>query len=83
MFGAKSGDYVFYRDYVDKAGLLTANATSPYALSFINLEKTGPIGDRHAPCRCAWRDPFHVTDRNRADDRAWDESTEGRQRSRV
>ena len=43
MFGAKSGDYVFYRDYVDKAGLLTANATTPYALSFINLEKTGPI----------------------------------------
>jgi hypothetical protein len=43
VFGAKSGDIVFYRDYADKAGLLTANATTPYAASFINLEETGPI----------------------------------------
>lgn len=42
-FGAKSGDIVFYHDLVDKYGLLTANATTPYALSFINLEETGPI----------------------------------------
>ena len=42
-FGAKSGDIVLYRDLVDKYGLLTANATTPYALSFINLEETGPI----------------------------------------
>ncbi|MBV8137571.1 MAG: DUF1254 domain-containing protein [Deltaproteobacteria bacterium] len=43
VFGAKSGDIVLYRDYADKAGILTANATTPYAGSFINLEKTGPI----------------------------------------
>ncbi|MUM30095.1 DUF1254 domain-containing protein, partial [Mycolicibacterium sp. CBMA 295] len=43
VFGAKSGDIVFYRDYKDKAGILTANATTPYATSFINLSETGPI----------------------------------------
>lgn len=42
-FDAKSGDIVFYPDLADKYGLLTANATTPYALSFINLEETGPI----------------------------------------
>ncbi len=42
-FGAASGDIVHYRDTVDKYGLLTANTTTPYALSFINLEETGPI----------------------------------------
>jgi len=43
VFGAESGDIVFYPDYVSKLGLLTANATTPYALSFINLEETGPV----------------------------------------
>jgi hypothetical protein len=42
-FGAKSGEIVYYPDYVSKLGLLTANATTPYALSFIRLEDTGPI----------------------------------------
>ncbi|WP_083241212.1 DUF1254 domain-containing protein [Methyloceanibacter stevinii] len=42
-FGASSGDIVLYRDTQDKYGLLTANTTTPYALSFINLEETGPI----------------------------------------
>jgi hypothetical protein len=42
-FGAKSGEIVYYPDYQSKLGLLTANATTPYALSFINLEETGPI----------------------------------------
>ena len=41
--GAKFGDIVFYPDYFSKLGLLTANATTPYALSFINLAETGPI----------------------------------------
>jgi hypothetical protein len=43
VFAAKSGDIVYYRDYADKAGLLTANAVTPYALSFIDLVETGPI----------------------------------------
>ncbi len=42
-FGARSGEIVYYPDYVSKLGLLTANATTPYALSFINLAETGPI----------------------------------------
>ena len=42
-FGAKSGDIVYYANYAAKLGLLTANATTPYALSFINLAETGPI----------------------------------------
>lgn len=43
VFKAKSGDIVHYPDYVSKLGLLTANTTTPYALSFINLSETGPI----------------------------------------
>jgi len=43
VFKAKSGDIVYYPDYVSKLGLLTANATTPYALSFIRLDETGPI----------------------------------------
>ncbi|MEM7283694.1 MAG: DUF1254 domain-containing protein [Pseudomonadota bacterium] len=43
VFDAKSGDIVLYLDTIDKYGLLTANTTTPYALSFINLSDTGPI----------------------------------------
>jgi hypothetical protein len=41
--GAKSGDIVLYRGVEDKYGLLTANITTPYVLSFINLQETGPV----------------------------------------
>jgi hypothetical protein len=43
IFGARSGDIVYYPDYVSKLGLLTANATTPYALTFIDLTEAGPI----------------------------------------
>jgi hypothetical protein len=43
IFDAQNGDIVFYLDYVSKLGILTANATTPYAVSFINLAETGPI----------------------------------------
>lgn len=43
QFEAKSGDIVVYKTYQDKLGLLTANATTPYALSFIRLNEEGPI----------------------------------------
>ena len=36
-------DYVDYLDFKDKLGLLTANATTPYSIAFINLAKTGPL----------------------------------------
>ena len=42
-FGAGNLDYVDYLDYKDKLGLLTVNATTPYAMAFPNLEKTGPL----------------------------------------
>lgn len=43
VFGATSSDIVVYNTYEDKLGILTANATTPYMLSFINLSKTGPF----------------------------------------
>jgi hypothetical protein len=42
-FGAGNLDYVDYLDFKDKLGILTANATTPYAITFPNLEKTGPL----------------------------------------
>ena len=42
-FGAGDLDYVDYLDFQDKLGLLTANATTPYSISFVNLAKTGPL----------------------------------------
>ena len=42
-FGAGDLDYVDYLDFKDKLGLLTANATTPYSISFVNLAKTGPL----------------------------------------
>ncbi|AFD06997.1 DUF1254 domain-containing protein [Solitalea canadensis] len=43
VFGATSNDLVLYNTYEDKLGILTANATTPYILSFFNLAKTGPM----------------------------------------
>jgi hypothetical protein len=43
IFGAKSGDVVIYDDFVSKRGILTANATTPYVISFFNLAETGPV----------------------------------------
>jgi hypothetical protein len=40
-FGAGSGDLVVYESYEDKLGLLTANATTPYLVSFVDLKETG------------------------------------------
>jgi hypothetical protein len=42
-FGAGDLDYVDYLDFKDKLGLLTANATTPYSIAFLNLAKTGPL----------------------------------------
>jgi len=42
-FGAKSGDVIIYNDFVSKRGILTANATTPYVVSFFDLAKTGPV----------------------------------------
>lgn len=42
LFGASSNDLVFYNSYEDRLGILTANATTPYIITFIDLLKNGP-----------------------------------------
>jgi len=42
VFDAHSGDLVVYKTYEDKLGVLTANATTPYIIAFIDLSKMGP-----------------------------------------
>jgi hypothetical protein len=42
VFGAKLGELVLYNNYKDKLGILTANFTTPYIITFANLEK-GPV----------------------------------------
>lgn len=42
VFGASSNDLVIYNSYQDKLGILTANATTPYIIDFIDLAKNGP-----------------------------------------
>lgn len=41
--GAKFGEILYEADYISKLGLLTANATTPYAIAFIDLVKNGPV----------------------------------------
>lgn len=41
--GVQQGDILLYRGVEDKYGLLTANTTTPYVLSFIDLTADGPV----------------------------------------
>jgi hypothetical protein len=41
--GAKSGDLMVLTSYEDKLGVITANATTPYILGFVDLNETGPL----------------------------------------
>lgn len=43
IFGAKPSDLVLYSSYADRLGILTANATTPYIMSFTDMSKTGPM----------------------------------------
>jgi hypothetical protein len=43
VFGATDYDLVHYVTYRDRLGLITANATTPYILNFIDLGRTGPL----------------------------------------
>jgi hypothetical protein len=43
VLGAGNLDYVDYFDFRDKLGILTANATTPYAQAFPNMKETGPL----------------------------------------
>jgi len=41
-FKASSNDLVLYNSYEDRLGILTANATTPYIMTFIDLAANGP-----------------------------------------
>ncbi len=43
VFGAKDGDVVVYSDFKARQGILTANATTPYIMSFFDTSRTGPM----------------------------------------
>jgi hypothetical protein len=43
VFGATDGDIVKYVSVRDKLGLITANATTPYVMGFVNTQRTGPM----------------------------------------
>lgn len=43
VFGAMDGDIVKYVSVRDKLGLITANATTPYVMGFVNTGRTGPL----------------------------------------
>ena len=43
VFGATDHDIVLYANYPDRLGILTANATTPYMVAFIDLKKSGPM----------------------------------------
>src|SRR5579863_381832 len=42
VFGAHDGDIAKYLSVRDTPGIVTANATTPYILGFVNLARTGP-----------------------------------------
>ena len=41
--GARNGDLMVLTSYEDKLGVITANATTPYILGFVDLNETGPL----------------------------------------
>lgn len=43
VFQAGTNDFVTYQTFSEKLGILTANATTPYMMTFPNLKETGPM----------------------------------------
>jgi hypothetical protein len=43
VYGGKDLDFVEYASFNEKVGILTANATTPYIISWVDLSKTGPV----------------------------------------
>src|SRR5262245_35770657 len=43
VFKAKNGEMLSYLDFAEKLGILTPNYTTPYIVTFIDLEKSGPF----------------------------------------
>lgn len=46
--GAANGDIISAVDFPDLSRFLTANATTPYTLTWLNLAKKWPVCDRTA-----------------------------------
>ncbi|UVJ46278.1 DUF1254 domain-containing protein [Pseudomonas sp. LS1212] len=40
---ARNGDLMVLKTYEDKLGVITANATTPYIIGFVDLSETGPM----------------------------------------
>lgn len=40
---ARNGDLMVLKTYQDKLGVITANATTPYIIGFVDLSETGPM----------------------------------------
>jgi hypothetical protein len=64
VFGARQIDMIIYQSHFDKIGILTANTTTPYVLTFHDLAETGPIVFELPPGPTAgifddfWQRPF-------------------------
>ncbi|WP_088889647.1 DUF1254 domain-containing protein [Leptolyngbya ohadii] len=43
VFGQEDGDLVLITSFRDRLGVLTCNATTPYLMGFLNLQRTGPL----------------------------------------
>lgn len=43
VYGGADLDFVEYNSFNEKVGILTANATTPYVISWADLSKTGPL----------------------------------------
>ncbi len=43
VYGGADLDFVEYKSFNEKVGILTANATTPYVISWADLSKTGPV----------------------------------------
>jgi hypothetical protein len=43
VYGAGDFDFVVYKSFNEKLGIVTANATTPYIIGFLDLSKTGPV----------------------------------------
>jgi hypothetical protein len=43
VFKAKNGEMLSYLDFAEKLGILTPNYTTPYLITFVDLERSGPF----------------------------------------
>ena len=43
IFKAKNGEMLSYLDFAEKLGILTPNYTTPYIITLVDLEESGPF----------------------------------------